>query len=99
MKTPKLSLTQERIKPAFSPFGQADPAASASLQGSQYSETLHPLTTHAMNVPGLPILTFVTFLPVAGMIVLLALPGSRTKAIKIAANVLTGLEFRRRSSS
>jgi NADH-quinone oxidoreductase subunit M len=46
-----------------------------------------------MNVPGLPILTFVTFLPVAGMIVLLALPGSRTKAIKIAANVLTGLEF------
>ncbi len=46
-----------------------------------------------MNVLGLPILTFVTFLPVAGMIVLLALPGSRTKAIKIAANVLTGLEF------
>ena len=46
-----------------------------------------------MNVLGLPILTFITFLPVAGMLVVLALPGSRARAIKIAANVLAGLEL------
>jgi NADH-quinone oxidoreductase subunit M len=46
-----------------------------------------------MNILGIPILTFVTFFPVAGLVVILFLPGSRGKAIKIAANVFTGLEF------
>ena len=46
-----------------------------------------------MNVLGIPILTFVTFLPAAGMFVVLLLPGSRTRAIKIAANVFAGLVF------
>ncbi len=46
-----------------------------------------------MNVLGVPILTFVTFLPAAGMLVVLLLPGSRTRAIKIAANAFAGLEF------
>ncbi|MBP1659209.1 MAG: proton-translocating NADH-quinone oxidoreductase, chain, partial [Candidatus Aminicenantes bacterium] len=46
-----------------------------------------------MNILGIPILTLVTFFPVAGMIVVLALPGSRTRAIKLAANIFTGLEL------
>jgi NADH-quinone oxidoreductase subunit M len=46
-----------------------------------------------MNILGIPILTLVTFFPVAGMVVLLALPGARARAIKLAANVFTGLEF------
>jgi len=46
-----------------------------------------------MNIFGIPILTFVTFFPVAGMVVILFLPGSRAKAIKIAANLFTGLEL------
>ncbi|MGE5741386.1 MAG: NADH-quinone oxidoreductase subunit M, partial [Candidatus Aminicenantes bacterium RBG_16_66_30] len=46
-----------------------------------------------MNVFGIPILTFVTFFPVAGMLAVLLIPGSRARAIKIAANVVTGLEF------
>jgi NADH-quinone oxidoreductase subunit M len=46
-----------------------------------------------MNVLGIPILTFVTFLPAAGMLVVLLVPGSRPRAIKIAANVFAGLEF------
>ncbi len=46
-----------------------------------------------MNVLGIPILTLVTFFPVAGILVVLALPGARTRAIKLAANVITGLEF------
>ncbi|HPW18228.1 MAG TPA: NADH-quinone oxidoreductase subunit M [Candidatus Aminicenantes bacterium] len=46
-----------------------------------------------MNVLGIPILTFVTFLPAAGMAVLLLLPASRTRALKLAANAFTGLEF------
>src|SRR5512139_1117495 len=46
-----------------------------------------------MNILGIPILTLVTFFPVAGMVVLLALPGARTRAIKLAANIFTGLEF------
>ena len=46
-----------------------------------------------MNILGIPILTLVTFFPVAGMVVVLALPGSRTRAIKLAANIFTGLEF------
>ncbi len=46
-----------------------------------------------MNVLGIPILTLVTFFPVAGILVVLALPAGRTRAIKLAANVITGLEF------
>jgi NADH-quinone oxidoreductase subunit M len=46
-----------------------------------------------MNVFGIPILTFVTFLPAAGMLVVLLVPGSRLRAIKIAANVFAGFEF------
>jgi NADH-quinone oxidoreductase subunit M len=46
-----------------------------------------------MNILGIPILTFVVFFPMAGMLVLLALPGSRPRAIKLAANVFAGLEF------
>jgi NADH-quinone oxidoreductase subunit M len=46
-----------------------------------------------MNVLGVPILTFVTFFPLAGMLVVLLLPGSRARAIRIAANVFAGLEF------
>jgi NADH-quinone oxidoreductase subunit M len=46
-----------------------------------------------MNIFGIPILTFVIFFPAAGMVVILFLPGSRPKAIKIAANVFTGLEL------
>jgi hypothetical protein len=32
MKTPCFSIELKKSTPAFSPFGQADPAASASLQ-------------------------------------------------------------------
>jgi NADH-quinone oxidoreductase subunit M len=46
-----------------------------------------------MNILGIPILTLVTFFPVAGMAVVLALPGSRARAVKLAANIFTGLEF------
>jgi NADH-quinone oxidoreductase subunit M len=46
-----------------------------------------------MNVLGIPILTLVTFLPAAGMAVVLALPGSRPRLLKTAAVVLAGLEF------
>jgi NADH-quinone oxidoreductase subunit M len=46
-----------------------------------------------MTILGIPILTFVTFFPVAGMLVVLAVPGRRARAIKLAANILTGLEF------
>jgi NADH-quinone oxidoreductase subunit M len=46
-----------------------------------------------MTIVGLPILTCVTFLPLAGMIVVLCLPGSRSRALKLTANIITGLEF------
>jgi NADH-quinone oxidoreductase subunit M len=46
-----------------------------------------------MNVLGLPILTLVTFLPAAGMVVVLLLPGSRPRLIKLTANIVTGLSL------
>jgi NADH-quinone oxidoreductase subunit M len=46
-----------------------------------------------MTLLEIPILTFVIFFPLAGAIVLLALPASRARAIKVTANVVTGLEF------
>jgi NADH-quinone oxidoreductase subunit M len=46
-----------------------------------------------MTLLGIPILTFVIFFPLAGAVLLLALPASRGRAIKITANVVAGLEF------
>lgn len=46
-----------------------------------------------MNDFGLPILTLVTFLPAAGMLLVLALPSGRGRALKLAANVAAGLEL------
>ena len=46
-----------------------------------------------MTIFGVPILTFVVFFPVAGMVAVLAIPGSRSRAIKLAANIFAGLEL------
>lgn len=46
-----------------------------------------------MTILGIPILTFITFFPVLGMAVVMALPSSQRKSIKLAANVVTFLEF------
>jgi len=46
-----------------------------------------------MTILGIPILTGVVFLPLAGLLLLLAIPGRRTGAVKAAANIVTGLEF------
>ncbi len=46
-----------------------------------------------MTVLGIPLLTFLTFFPLAGGLVLLVLPGTRTRAVKLTANVVAGLEF------
>jgi NADH-quinone oxidoreductase subunit M len=46
-----------------------------------------------MNILGIPILTVVVFFPLAGMLVVLCLPASRGRVIKLAANIFTGLEF------
>ncbi len=46
-----------------------------------------------MNVLGIPILTLITFLPVAGMLTVLAIPGVRTRTLKTVANVFAGAEL------
>ncbi len=46
-----------------------------------------------MTLLGIPVLTFIIFFPLAGAIVLLALPGSRSRAVKLTANIVAGLEF------
>jgi NADH-quinone oxidoreductase subunit M len=46
-----------------------------------------------MTILGMPILTGVVFLPLAGLLLLLAIPGRRTGAVKAAANIVAGLEF------
>ena len=46
-----------------------------------------------MTIFGLPPLTLMIFLPTAGLLVLLVVPGSRTRALKLAANAVTGLNF------
>jgi NADH-quinone oxidoreductase subunit M len=46
-----------------------------------------------MNVLGIPILTLITFFPLAGLVAVLFIPGRRARAVKVAANVITGLEF------
>jgi NADH-quinone oxidoreductase subunit M len=45
-----------------------------------------------MTLLGLPVLTLITFLPLAGLVVLLAVPGGHHRTIKWVANVTTGLE-------
>jgi NADH-quinone oxidoreductase subunit M len=45
-----------------------------------------------MTILGIPVLTLITFLPLAGLFVLLGIPGSRHRAIKWVANVTAGLE-------
>jgi len=46
-----------------------------------------------MTVLGIPILTLVIFLPLAGVVGLLFVPGRRGREIRLIANVITGLEF------
>ena len=46
-----------------------------------------------MTLLGVPILTFVTFFPLAGAFILLFVPGSRRGAVKLTANLVAGLEF------
>ncbi len=46
-----------------------------------------------MTLLGIPILTFITFFPALGMLVLLALPQSQRRAIKLTASIVTFLEF------
>jgi NADH-quinone oxidoreductase subunit M len=46
-----------------------------------------------MTVLGIPILTLVIFLPLAGVMGLLFVPGRRGREIKLIANLITGLEF------
>jgi NADH-quinone oxidoreductase subunit M len=46
-----------------------------------------------MNILGVPILTFIVFFPLAGLFLVLAVPGPRKNAIRLTANIVTGLEF------
>ncbi|MGD0783970.1 MAG: NADH-quinone oxidoreductase subunit M, partial [Candidatus Aminicenantales bacterium] len=46
-----------------------------------------------MTIFGIPILSFITFFPLAGLILILVLPGRRERAVKLAANTVAGLEF------
>lgn len=46
-----------------------------------------------MEILGIPILTFITFFPLVGIIFILFLPGAKSAAIKLVANVVTLLEF------
>jgi len=46
-----------------------------------------------MTVLGIPILTLVVFLPLAGVLALLFVPSRRGREIKLIANFITGLEF------
>ncbi len=46
-----------------------------------------------MTIFGIPILSFITFFPLAGLILILVLPGRKEKAVKLAANTVAGLEF------
>ena len=45
-----------------------------------------------MTILGIPILTLITFLPLAGLLVLLLIPGRCRRAIKWTVNVTAGLE-------
>jgi len=46
-----------------------------------------------MNILGIPILTFVIFFPLAGALALLFFRKTASGAVRLAANVVTGLEF------
>jgi NADH-quinone oxidoreductase subunit M len=46
-----------------------------------------------MSILGIPLLTLITFFPLTGIVVILFLPGTASRAIKIIANIVTGLEF------
>jgi NADH-quinone oxidoreductase subunit M len=46
-----------------------------------------------MTLFGIPILTLITFFPLAGLLLVMGIPGRRAGAIRIAANVIAGLEF------
>jgi NADH-quinone oxidoreductase subunit M len=46
-----------------------------------------------MTILGVPILTLIVFFPLAGLILLLALPARKPALVRIAANVLAGLEL------
>ena len=46
-----------------------------------------------MSILGIPILTLITFFPLAGLLVVGLIPGRRTGVIRIAANAVAGLEF------
>ena len=46
-----------------------------------------------MTLLGIPILTLSVFFPLAGALALLFVPGRRALAIKLTANLVTGLEF------
>jgi NADH-quinone oxidoreductase subunit M len=46
-----------------------------------------------MTILGIPVLTLITFFPLAGLLVLLAIPGRRTGAVRFVTNAVAGLEF------
>jgi len=46
-----------------------------------------------MSYLGIPALTFITFLPLAGLAAVLLVPGRRATALRVVANVVAGLEF------
>jgi NADH-quinone oxidoreductase subunit M len=46
-----------------------------------------------MDILGIPILTFITFFPLVGIIILLLLPGAKSTALKLTANIITAIEF------
>jgi NADH-quinone oxidoreductase subunit M len=46
-----------------------------------------------MDIFGIPVLTLITFFPLLGIIILLLLPGSKTGALKLTANIITFIEF------
>jgi len=46
-----------------------------------------------MTLPGVPLLSLITFFPLLGMLVIMALPAARAAAIKWVANVTAGFEF------
>jgi NADH-quinone oxidoreductase subunit M len=46
-----------------------------------------------MSTLGIPILTLITFFPLAGLLLVALIPGRRSGAIRIAANAVAGLEF------
>jgi NADH-quinone oxidoreductase subunit M len=46
-----------------------------------------------MSILGIPILTFIVFFPVVGVLAVLAVPGARKNAVRLTAIVVTALEF------